>query len=311
MIIFLYGPDSYRSRQKLNEIVSHYKETKKSGLNLVYFDASQKSFPDFYDNFKVSSMFAEKKLIILKNVFSNKGFQEEFLSEVKNIESFKDVVVVYEDSSADERTKLFKSLKKESKSQEFNFLEGQKLKEWAQKEFENYKVKANGDAQNLLISYVGNDLWRLSAEIKKLSNFKQSMVVKKEDVELLTKPRIELDIFKTIDALASKNKRQALELIKKHIDGGDSPLYLLSMIAYQFRNLLVVKELASKGLMYASIVKRSGLHPFVVKKNYFASSQFSFDELKHIYKKVFQIDSDIKVGKIEPETAVDLLVSEI
>ena len=26
MILFLYGPDTYRSRQKLNEIIEHYKK---------------------------------------------------------------------------------------------------------------------------------------------------------------------------------------------------------------------------------------------------------------------------------------------
>ena len=83
------------------------------------------------------------------------------------------------------------------------------------------------------------------------------------------------------------------------------------MIAYQFKNLLIVKELAEKGFMYASIVKKSGLHPFVVKKNYFACQQFSFIELKEIYRKIFKIDSDIKSGKIEQETALNLLISQI
>ena len=127
----------------------------------------------------------------------------------------------------------------------------------------------------------------------------------------MIKPRIEVDIFKTIDALASKNKKQALELLQKHLNGGDNPLYLLSMIVYQFRNLLLIKELSGKKLMYASIVKKSGLHPYVVKKNYFTCSQFSFEELKNIYKKIFQFDLDIKTGKMEPETALNLLVSMI
>ena len=44
------------------------------------------------------------------------------------------------------------------------------------------------------------------------------------------------------------------------------------------------KELSEKGLMYASIVKKSGLHPFVVKKSYFLCRQFSFLELKKLSK---------------------------
>ncbi len=311
MIIFLYGPDSYRSKQKLDEIISHYKESGKSGLNLISVDAKENAFPDFYDTLRVSSMFAEKKLVIIKNVFAGKGFQEELLEEIKNIENLKDVVVVYETEAPDQRLKIFKTLVKTCKCQEFALLEGSALKQWAQKEFERLGQKSNLDAADLLVQYVGNDLWRLAAEIKKLGNFKNGATIKKEDVLLMVKPRLEVDIFKTIDAMAAKNRPQALSLVKKHLDNGEAPLYILSMIAYQYKNLLVVKELAQKGFMYASIVKKSGLHPFVVKKTYFASSQFSLEELKIAYHNIFQMDLDIKTGKIDQEAALELLVSSI
>jgi DNA polymerase-3 subunit delta len=83
------------------------------------------------------------------------------------------------------------------------------------------------------------------------------------------------------------------------------------MIAYQFRNLLIIKELQDAKKPYALVVKKSGLHPFVAQKSYYLCNQFSFEKLKKIYLKIFQIDSDIKTGKIESETALDLLLAEI
>ena len=311
MVIFLYGEDSYRSKQKLDEMVAHYKEVRKSGLNLMHVDASKISFADFYNNFKISSMFDEKKLVIVKNVFSNKKFQEDFVKHAEEVESLKDIVVVYESEACDARLKIFKFLVKECKSQDFALLDAKNTKAWAQKELAALGASINMDALDVLASSVGPDLWRLSGEVKKLADYKKGAVIRKEDVELLVKPKIEMDIFKTIDALAQKNKKQALNLVHKHLDAGDNPLYLLSMIAFQFKNLLVIKELAEKGLMYASIVKKSGLHPFVVKKNYYACNQFSFAKLKEIYQTIYQVDLDIKTGKVEPETALDLLVASI
>ncbi|OGZ71023.1 MAG: DNA polymerase III subunit delta [Candidatus Staskawiczbacteria bacterium RIFCSPHIGHO2_12_FULL_38_11] len=320
MVIFLYGEDSYRSKQKLDEIIDQYKKVRKSALNLIYADAGEIDFADFYNNFKISPMFSEKKLVVLKNVFLNKEFQEDFLEEIKNLESFKDVIVVHESQTADQRTKLFKSLTK-GKSQEFKLLDGKNIKTWVQKEFVSLREIShsekklnqdiNNDALDLLLSYAGRDLWRLSSEIKKLADFKNGAVVKKDDIELHVRPNIETEIFKTIDAIGQKNKRQALAFLQKHLENGDSPFYVLSMIAYQFKNLLIVKELAQKGMMYASIVKKSGLHPFVVKKTYFMCNQFSFEELKRIYRNIFQIDAAIKIGKIEAETALDLLIAQI
>lgn len=307
MIYFLYGEDSYRSKIKLEEIIEGYKKVHKSGLNLIYIDAKEKSFFDFYSNFKITSMFAEKKLIVLKSVFNNIKFQEEFLEEVKKIEELKDIVVIYENEKIDQRNKLFKSLEKTSKCQEFNFLQPALLEKWARQEFEKNSVKINPDALAMLLNFAGNDLWHLFNEINKLSNYKKNSLVKREDVELLVRPGVENDIFKTIDALASKNKKQALDLLHKHLDNGDNSLYLLSMIAYQFRNLLIIKELMDN----KKSLSACGLHPFVIRKTSYLCSQFSMPQLKKIYRKIFQIDSDIKTGKIESELALDLLVSEI
>jgi len=57
-------------------------------------------------------------------------------------------------------------------------------------------------------------------------------VVKKEDVDCC-KPNIENDIFKTIDALASKNKKLALDLLH-NLDNGDF-LFISDNDAYQFK----------------------------------------------------------------------------
>lgn len=317
MIIFLYGPDTYRSRQKLNEIIEHYKKIHKSGLNFNFFDLEEKeiSYQDFRDEFQQVSMFKEKKLAILINIFSNQQFKENFLKNAKKFINSKDLILLYEKRNevllADP---LFKFLKKEVKSQEFKPLEGQKLKNWIKKEFGNYQMKIEPGVSEKLISFVGNNLWRLSNEIKKLVSYKskfQNIEISRKDVELLVKPEIETDIFATIDAIASKSKRQALELLHKHLEKGDSPLYLLSMINFQFRNLLIIKNLIEKQKSYSSIIRISKLHPYIIKKSYFQARKFTFEELKKIYQKIFQTDLGIKTGRIDPRTALDLLIAEI
>jgi DNA polymerase-3 subunit delta len=321
MIYFIYGEDSYRGKGKLEEIVLGYKEVHKSGLNLIYIDADEpfgtaqgkKSFKDFYSNLKINSMFAEKKLIVLKNIFNDLSFQEKFSENIKNLEKIEDIIIVYEDKMPDKRTKFFKLLQKHATCQELNYLQPAVLKRWVAKEFEKNNIKINLDALDLLVNFVKGDLWEMANEINKLSNYKRSGsgLIKKEDIELLVRPNIENDIFKTIDALASKDKKLALSLLHKHLDEGEFPLKLLAMIAYQFKNLLVIKELQDMQQPYGSVIKKSGLHPFVAQKTYYLCNQFTMAKLKKIYQKIFQVDSDIKTGKIEAETALDLLLSEI
>lgn len=313
MIYFLYGKDSYRSKLKLQEIVEGYKKVHKSGLNLIYIDIESVSFEEFYNNFRISSMFAEKKLIVLKSVWLNKEFQEDFLEQINYLEKLEDIIIIYEDSLPDQRTKFFKTLVQKSsrvKSQNFEELTFLELKKWVVNQFANNNVKIDSQAISMLLNFVGSDLWRMASEINKLSNYKKNGTINIKDVGDLVKPTIDNDIFRTIEALASKNKKLALSLIQKHLDEGDNALYVLSMIAYQFKNLLMIKDMQNN-TPYNMIAKKSGLHPFVVQKTFGLCSKFTMDELKKIYWKIFQLDTDIKVGKVEAEIAIKLLVAEI
>ncbi|PIS17529.1 MAG: DNA polymerase III subunit delta [Candidatus Nealsonbacteria bacterium CG09_land_8_20_14_0_10_42_14] len=307
MLIFLYGPDSYRSRQKLKEIVEHYEETHKSGLNLRYLDGKNLDYADFKNEIQITSMFKEKKLLILTDVFSNQEFKDNFLKNSKKLINSEDVVLFYETKEIPKNNSLFSFLKKQAKSQEFQLLSGQKLRNWVKKELAEYSAAADSATVEKLIEYVGSDLWGLSNEIRKLASYKNKGKIETKDVELLTRSKTETDIFKTIDAIASKNKKQALRLIHKHLEKGDAPLYLLSMITFQFRNILLVKDLLEKG----KSLKLSQLHPYVISKTYGLAQRFAFGDLKKIYRNIFQVDYNIKTGKSDPQTALDLFIAEI
>ena len=168
-----------------------------------------------------------------------------------------------------------------------------------QKHRENKNLSSLRSSRTLNVCPSGKPLSRKNEEIEV------------KDIELLVRPKIEIDIFKTINALAQKNRKQALKLLHKHLEKGDSPLYLLSMINYQFRNLLIVKELIENCQTYNTILRKSGLHPFVAKKSFFQSQKFTLEELKKIYQKIFQVDLDMKTGKIKPELALETLIIQI
>lgn len=322
MIIFLYGSDTFRLRLKLNEIIEHYKKIHKSGLNLEYFNLKEKEYQDFQDEFRSTSMFDEKKLIVFKNTSLNKEFQDKFLKEIKKFIETEDIILFYEENEIS-KNKFFDSLKRCGKSQEFKPIGGERLKIWVKKEFEKLGAKIENPALENLINFVGNDLWQMKNEIEKLVSYKFSkrvneaiassppfndnQVIQIKDIKLLVKPKIETDIFKTIDAIAQKNKNLALRLLHKHLEKGDSPLYLLSMINFQFRNLLMVKSHKTEQGMDEDL----GMHPYVIRKTTEQARKFTTSELKKIYQKIFKVDLSIKTGKINPDVALDLLVTEI
>ena len=311
MLILLYGQDSYRSRQKLKDIIERYRKIHKSGLSLTYFDGESLKFDDFKDAIRQVSMFGEKKLLILSNVFANQDFKEKFSESFKELSEAKDVILFYEADKILSKDKFFNFLKSKGKVQNFSPLGGEKLKAWLKQEFLKFKAEVSPEAIARLIDFAGNDLWLLSNEVRKLASYKRGGKIDVKDVALLVSPKVETAIFKTIDAISQKNRKQALSLIHQHLGKGDNPLYLLSMINFQFKNLLIVKDLMEKNEPYYSILKTAQLHPFIVRKSYQQAGKFTFVELKKIYQKIFQADIDIKTGRVSPETALDLLIAGI
>jgi len=148
-------------------------------------------------------------------------------------------------------------------------------------------------------------------EIEKLINFKSGKTITEADVEELVKAKIDSDIFKTIDALASRNKLTAFKLLHQHLSQGESEIYLLSMLAYQFRNLLLVKSQLEQGTQFQSLGKKINLHPYVLRKSFDQSKSFSLAALKKIYERLAEIDLGIKSGQMESRVALDLIVGEI
>jgi len=310
MLILLYGEDSYRLRQKLKEIRGNYQAKHQSGLSLAWFRESESDFDKIREKIEAVSMFSEKKLIILENLFRNKSFQEDFFNYAKKIKLKDDqdviIAICHEGKLAVSKIK-----NKLSMLEEFSFLKGPTLVNWIKKEFEKNRTKISSEALKKLVVYIGNDLWRLSGEIAKLASYSDKKEVKEEDIDLLVKANLDTNIFKTLDALAQRNKPAAFQLLHEHLEKGDNEIYLLSMLTYQIRSLIRLKDLIERGEPYYSLAKTSGLHPFVIKKSSQQLRNFTLEGLKKIYRQLAEIDFRIKNGLIDGQAALDLLVAEI
>ena len=296
MLIFLHGSDTYRTRKKLREITEKYQNTNKTLAAITSWDCSFVDVSDITQALLAPSLFQEKKLHIIENAFLRKEWEETALEQNDHI------IVFFEQGTPDKRTTLYKYLSKKALAQEFVLLEGAKLNHWIQKEFSRYGISTQQNVVDKLALEVGNDLWQLSNEIRKLVAFGQD-AVEKQDVDLLVKQNFQTNVFATIDAIAVKNKKKALDLIFEHSEKNDSPFYILSMLAYQFRTLLAIKD--------AKDPQQLKLHPYVLKKSLQAAKLFSREELERIYKKLFQIDLQTKTGRVDVQTALYLFASAV
>ncbi|MDP2820728.1 MAG: DNA polymerase III subunit delta [bacterium] len=314
MIIFFHGPDSFRINKKIQEITEKYQSKYRTGLNLKIIDENNIEETDIRTIFSLKSMFKEKKLVILKNLLNNQEIQQIILDKAKIIiPSDGDIVFLIIENELKEKNKQINDfLKKNSKNQEFKLLTGSELKTLILKTFKNNGFDFEPNVPEKIIDYIGNDLWRMDSEIKKLMLFKQEeKKINLEDIEILIRPNLETNIFQTIDQLAKGDKKQFLNMIHNHLNQGDEPLYLLSMIIFQLRNLLIIKELLKYPNQKDLVLKSLKINPFIVRKITSFGQSLDKNKLKDLYQRVFQLDSKIKTGEIEPVLGLDLFAVEI
>lgn len=318
MILFLYGEDSYSSRQKLNGIKKKYIDASLGDTNLSVIDLTDKdwNFAKIEQTIQAMPFLAKSRLVIIKNLLSagGKKLQEKILEYLPKIPSSTNVIF-YEDEKFDKRNALYKKLSKKSsaiKSQEFKPLSDYQLQDWIKREIVSRNATIEPRAIDQLILYVGGDLWRMSNEIQKVTSY--TLQVTRNDVELLVRPKITANVFDLVDALGNKNLARAQAEKRKLLSSGEHELYVLTMIVYQFRNLLIVKDSATCNKRHATnqeIAKETKLHPFVVQKTMAQCKNFTMPELKKIYQKLLDVDTKIKSGQIEPGLALDLLIVEL
>lgn len=324
MLIFLYGQDSFRSSRKMLEIKKKFLASDSIGSGLSLFDFGDKSSKEktkLLDAFGMPNLLAPKRLIIIKNLLAfgladqQKEVAEFLKSKVARISEDKDIVAVFWEADLPKKSQaLFKFLEKNSKSQNFQKLSPMKISQWVLLELKEIDSKStiSQSALDMLIVYTEGDTRTLRCELEKLVNFCEGRMIDEQDVELLVRAKVDASIFETIDALAGRNKKTALTLLHRHIAKGEDPLYLLTMMVYQFRNILQIADLQKQyGVQDQEIAKLTKLHPFVVRKSLAQSRNFTLERLKEIYKNLSVMDTQIKTGKMQAILALERFIVQL
>jgi len=320
MILFLYGHDSFRSRERVAEIKNKFLEKTGPGAVPVVVDFEEDKNARISEKIGAGGLFSEKQLIIFKNLLNaTEEVQSEaleFLKRKKDLSDDKNTVAVFWESGVPKKSNgIFKHLLKFSKAQNFEKLSGGKLSSWILSRFkkENPEISISRMALEKLIVFCGGETERLDSEIKKLGSYKEKGEINESDIELLVKAEINANIFETIEALSSGDKKKALRLLHNQLEQDEDPFYVLNMYVYQFRNLLKIGEFYFKGDRDNNQIGRQAkIHPYVAQKGMAQLKNFTLPKLKSIYQKLAEIDLGAKTGKISNlELTLDKFVVEI
>lgn len=316
MTYLFYGADTYRINEKLKALSERFLAGDESGMNLEKLDGATLTYAKFDQAISTMPFLGDKRLVIIKNLLLHNKDNDLKLKIAERLKKTSDDMVVFfvEEGEPDKRGKLFKELNKPKKSHKFEPLEGRKLSDWIKEKVIESGANIGSREADFLASSVGPDLVRLENEIKKLSNFCLSQErdrVEEADIELQVRANFEPNIFDFIESLSKKDAKKAYSLKTQFIDLGESENYLLSMIIYQYRNMIKIAELKDAGKSMPEIAKEAKVHPFVVRKTFSILNNYTLKDLFKIYKLLYKTDLGIKSGELEPPVALDRVLARL
>ena len=330
MIIFLYGQNSYNLIQYVRELTDRYRKKYPGSFNFHRFDLEEADISKIENAIKGVSFFKEVKFVVVKNPFAKPALLEKTIKEnpeVKSLASYgagaiakeKDTVLLLYQSEAEEELKkkgpkLFELLKKESQAKEFKPVTAPAAAKFASDRLIKNKISLKKELLAKLLKETGPDLWRIENELQKIAAYSKHPEVEpsahygargkkeitEEELTKLVNFNLDYNIFAITDA-AFFDHSSAMRLLEDYFSKGGDPSYLISMLAFQLKNLIMVRELMDKKMQYSEILKKTNMHPFVFKKNYETAKKYTLDQLKTLFRKLAEFEVSFKNGSTQAE----------
>lgn len=329
MFYILHGQDDFSLHQALEEIKKEMGNPEMLAVNTSLLDGQKLPFTQLKDTCSAVPFLCSVRLVIVEGLLGHfepkpgqgrrtNRSQTDPDSGLKAWRGLGDYIgqmpptttLILVDGKIKNSNPLLKSLSASAKVMIFPQLKDKEISNWIQRQVSCRGGAISSGAVDLLVGFIGGDLWTMSSEIDKLLAYSSGHLISEDDVRRLTKYALEANIFTLIDAILDTQRKKAQQLLHQALQQGMSPPYILVMITRQLRLIVRAKEL-SREYSRANIQNKLWLASDVLDKTLKQSKAYSLEQIKVAYHRVLEADVAIKTGKYDGDLALELLVIEL
>ena len=221
-------------------------------------------------------------------------------------------VFLFVESDIDKRSRLFKAVRTCGTVLELNHQKADALTGWIVRRLQRENKQIQRGAVQLLLERAGDDMYILSNELNKLIAFTgEREGITREDVDRVCIEQLESKVFKMIEAAASGDKEKAFSMYRDLVFLREPPLRILAVISAHFRRLLLVRDLRDQGYDRQSIENRTGMQSFVLRGLVGQAEYFDAAAIRSILSQCASADEMIKTGRMNDQTAVEMVLVRI
>jgi DNA polymerase III subunit delta len=272
---------------------------------IVQIDADSSKAEQIIDLIYSPSLFITPKVYFIKRLYSNK-------ERVTLLDNFLDIIsqnslsiIIWEDQKIRSNTKYYKFFKEHNAVEEFAELNKRTFITWAKEEISDAPITLDTNILRLLAERSNYEPERFVNNINKLKLLENTSI-EKNLLDQVVADTLETDIWKLMDHINESNQRSINETLEKLLEYKVDPHYIIAMIARNLRISIQIKDLLEQGVNERKMASILKLPPFAVYPVVKAVKKINKSRILLQYKKLSNLDYEIKTGRIDPILGLSL-----
>lgn len=310
-LILLYGPESYFIEEGLKLIRDAVVDAGSRDFNLTQYQGRDIKPGEVVEQARTFPVFAERRLVIVKNVQEASAVQLEGLLAYLE-DPVPETVLLLTAEKIDARRKFYQILKKSGKAIEFKKIYENQLPSFVREQAKSLNVTLTGEGLKLFCKRVGTNLVEVQGELEKLAGYlgERDIADEKDVAAIVSDTRIE-SIFDLTDAIGEGDISSALHLMDRLLAEGQAPLMVLAMMTRHFRQMWKVRELVAQNVPQSEFPKRVGVSPYFLKGLMQQARRFDNQQYRLVFNQLLATDLALKSSGSEPRMHLEKLVHDI
>ena len=293
------------------------------GISESFFDVDLKENEQFLEKININSIFLSQELVVLKRAEKLKNI-EEILKYISKLEiTNKEIVIDYNKEDGKFGVKLKNLLGEMGKNKKMEVFLFQKETEEEIRAYVIDELGINGRDLALLLEMIGNNPFKVRNEVAKIKTFLNGEKFDIEKIKNVVSVEKEYQIYEMTRNILLNNPADVM----RYLEQKKEYMGILYSLYSELETMYKISSLKKRGRKFSKnyntfkmefeeikeIFKSNNRIPnsYVIFKKLELEQNYTNLNLKKLVFRCWEIERDIKMGKIEMETGVNVLIMEI
>lgn len=293
------------------------------GISESFFDVDLKENEQFLEKININSIFSSRELVVLKRAEKLKNI-EEILKYIANLEIVnKEIIIDYDKEDGKFGAKLKKLLDELEKNRKMKVFLFQKETEEEIRAYIVNELGINGRDLALLLEMIGNNPFKVRNEVEKIKVFLNGDKFDIEKIKNVVSVEKEYRIYEMTRNILLNNPADVM----RYLEQKKEYMGILYSLYSELETMYKISSLKKRGRKFSrnynafkmefeeikEVFKSNNRIPnsYVIFKKLELEQNYTNLNLKKLVFRCWEIEREIKTGKIEMETGVEILIMEI